>query len=140
GAQRVSALGNWACAVRLARSVRSSAIPHPTSMSLFFSNDTATTEFYTLSLHDALPISSASTAERIEQQIVHLEASAKPAVLAEIDRKSTRLNSSHLGNSYAVSCLKKKREHRENEQHDRPPCDRQSEPLHGKRPPPRYQQ
>src|SRR5256885_6934084 len=78
----------------------------------FFFNDTATTEIYTLSLHDALPI------------FGHLRAGplalARPrgrrrsgrgvsAAAAEGDRKSTRLNSSHLVISYAVFCLKKKK-------------------------------
>src|SRR6266496_6186947 len=72
----------------------------------FFFNDPATTEIYTLSLHDALPIlknpspgqpawpSSGVTLRRVFQ-----------------DRKSTRLNSSHVEISYAVFCLKKKHEH-----------------------------
>src|SRR5438045_9297539 len=75
------------------------------STSSFFIEDTATTGIYTLSLHDALPISrsSASNAE---------PAPAHPATRPprDGDRKSTRLNSSHLGTSYAVFCLKKKKE------------------------------
>src|SRR3712207_7387033 len=86
----------------------------------FFFNDTATTEIYTLSLHDALPISlhhdghPARAASRVRHQRVdqphaglrradggHPERSA-------VDRKSTRLNSSHANISYAVFCLKKK--------------------------------
>src|SRR5471030_2394877 len=71
----------------------------------FFFNDTATTEIYTLSLHDALPI--------LAQQPVSLEkpvGEEEDSALADfIDRKSTRLNSSHLGISYAVFCLKKKK-------------------------------
>src|SRR5471030_2755000 len=72
----------------------------------FFFNDTATTEIYTLSLHDALPIfgwdvSSTSTDATGS-------ASALASLMAARDRKSTRLNSSHLGISYAVFCLKKK--------------------------------
>src|SRR5256885_11081406 len=79
----------------------------------FFFNDTATTEIYTLSLHDALPISQAFAALLdLDPNEVHaLEylgwtslRSGKPAE----DRKSTRLNSSHLVISYAVFCLKKK--------------------------------
>src|SRR6266446_1293849 len=71
------------------------------SVFLFFFNDTATTEIYTLSLHDALPISSRVpwTPPR------SLEADWQP----RRDRKSTRLNSSHLVISYAVFCLKKKK-------------------------------
>src|SRR6266853_5169632 len=67
----------------------------------FFFNDTATTEIYTLSLHDALPISLITLhvgQPRIER--------CDP--LHERDRKSTRLNSSHSQISYAVFCLKKK--------------------------------
>src|ERR1039458_8552557 len=69
----------------------------------FFFNDTATTEIYTLSLHDALPISD------------HYGRSPgyRPTACHrhryDLDRKSTRLNSSHLGISYAVFCLKKKK-------------------------------
>src|SRR5216683_4287881 len=72
----------------------------------FFFNDTATTEIYTLSLHDALPISPRAT-----------RASGLPAwrqwppasPWSRPDRKSTRLNSSHDQISYAVFCLKKKK-------------------------------
>src|SRR2546422_8176361 len=81
---------------------------------LFFFNDTATTEIYTLSLHDALPIS-AITLERIESwKVRRLNAGRSAAtVLRDLftlsDRKSTRLNSSHGYISYAVFCLKKKK-------------------------------
>src|SRR5579864_9743925 len=68
----------------------------------FFFNDTATTEIYTLSLHDALPIYSSPGITRAEWH-----GSANPA--GSIDRKSTRLNSSHMSISYAVFCLKKKK-------------------------------
>src|SRR2546430_11445063 len=81
----------------------------------FFFNDTATTEIYTLSLHDALPISRAG----------HARQSCRPGAVSSgenpplgsprsrpgappRDRKSTRLNSSHSQISYAVFCLKKK--------------------------------
>src|SRR3989442_13858917 len=96
------------------------------SVSLFFFfNDTATTEIYTLSLHDALPI----CRERVAHEQVgvglslvaeHLDrvvhaAGPVPAALDHSDgaepardRKSTRLNSSHVRISYAVFCLKKK--------------------------------
>src|SRR5258708_10785400 len=72
---------------------------------LFFFNDTATTEIYTLSLHDALPISLArkSSARGWSQRTT-----PGVCVPASIDRKSTRLNSSHQIISYAVFCLKKK--------------------------------
>src|SRR6201999_4640147 len=68
----------------------------------FFFNDTATTEIYTLSLHDALPICGSFHCRPRARRFV-LGASARSS-----DRKSTRLNSSHLGISYAVFCLKKK--------------------------------
>src|SRR5256885_9752534 len=67
----------------------------------FFFNDTATTEIYTLSLHDALPISPAHACPRPSPW---WHCPAGPG-----DRKSTRLNSSHLVISYAVFCLKKKK-------------------------------
>src|SRR5471030_3344594 len=68
----------------------------------FFFNDTATTEIYTLSLHDALPIS------RLSSPMTGVLPPA-PRPRRPRDRKSTRLNSSHLGSSYAVFCLKKKK-------------------------------
>src|SRR5476651_1190832 len=69
----------------------------------FFFNDTATTEIYTLSLHDALPIYDKGQCDRGEGD------QEGPADLAPArDRKSTRLNSSHANISYAVFCLKKK--------------------------------
>src|SRR2546426_7750210 len=106
----------------------------------FFFNDTATTEIYTLSLHDALPIS----------PLQHRDDSARARALApdaqhddlgrhrrgrgagarrrDRDRKSTRLNSSHLVISYAVFCLKKKKTKSPPEQDRscrlRPPRDR----------------
>src|SRR5262245_64888273 len=78
---------------------------------LFFFNDTATTEIYTLSLHDALPILSAAPPPNPSPH-----EGPRPPRHGQ-DRKSTRLNSSHLGTSYAVFCLKKTirdfdREHR----------------------------
>src|SRR5258705_12628418 len=79
--------------------------------SLFFFNDTATTEIYTLSLHDALPISRGrrSSSETCCSRSRSRPRSRRPPCRASIrDRKSTRLNSSHLGISYAVFCLKKK--------------------------------
>src|SRR3712207_7748359 len=94
----------------------------------FFFNDTATTEIYTLSLHDALPISGLDGARRLRAAA---EAGPDPAASAvvraaarlvvrgaalepgrddpAVDRKSTRLNSSHANISYAVFCLKKKK-------------------------------
>src|SRR6266498_2539829 len=71
----------------------------------FFFNDTATTEIYTLSLHDALPI----PARRISSPRAFPAAGANSIRLNTCrDRKSTRLNSSHVRISYAVFCLKKK--------------------------------
>src|SRR6266542_5284672 len=68
----------------------------------FFFNATATTEIYTLSLHDALPIYAPAYPRK--------PTGNRPARrLWRLDRKSTRLNSSHGSISYAVFCLKKKR-------------------------------
>src|SRR2546430_13549461 len=75
----------------------------------FFFNDTATTEIYTLSLHDALPIS--PRAESRGRYCRPTRAAAKRTCSLR-DRKSTRLNSSHSQISYAVFCLKKKKDHR----------------------------
>src|SRR2546429_9865967 len=93
----------------------------------FFFNDTATTEIYTLSLHDALPIYGldpvgienllqtlvAQSADGVtvffsSHQIAEVERVADHVCILEKDRKSTRLNSSHGYISYAVFCLKKK--------------------------------
>src|SRR3712207_7160745 len=85
----------------------------------FFFNDTATTEIYTLSLHDALPISTSAMPRAQCQKAFEMgaEAASGSGVLSTssqrpkrtlIDRKSTRLNSSHANISYAVFCLKKK--------------------------------
>src|SRR2546430_6488736 len=71
----------------------------------FFFNDPATPEIYTLSLHDALPISRDSCAEPPSRRSATLRCSAS----RRPDRKSTRLNSSHSQISYAVFCLKKKK-------------------------------
>src|SRR3712207_8617271 len=92
-------------------------------MYFFFFNDTATTEIYTLSLHDALPIyfershiavgsdRGAELACELRQGFRH-RASATHGIPHAVgrlqDRKSTRLNSSHANISYAVFCLKKK--------------------------------
>src|SRR5215467_15147401 len=76
----------------------------------FFFNDTATTEIYTLSLHDALPIPDQrgrSTRGRSPAAPI-ARAPRAPGRAPRRDRKSTRLNSSHLVISYAVFCLKKK--------------------------------
>src|SRR2546422_6407884 len=76
---------------------------------IFFFNDTATTEIYTLSLHDALPISSRSASRAPRPWKSSRTSSTEPlASKIGVDRKSTRLNSSHGYISYAVFCLKKK--------------------------------
>src|SRR5262245_64871236 len=81
----------------------------------FFFNAPATTEIYTLSLHDALPISEIGAERRTHRAgalLLDVEAERVGAPFGEGrlgDRKSTRLNSSHLGISYAVFCLKKKK-------------------------------
>src|SRR5690349_22374623 len=83
----------------------------------FFFNDTATTEIYTLSLHDALPIwvtyiepgdATRPVCARSSSRIGSAQASSPR------DRKSTRLNSSHVEISYAVFCLKKKKKKKKN--------------------------
>src|SRR3712207_8490006 len=90
----------------------------------FFFNDTTTTEIYTLSLHDALPISSQRNPRfdvaHFAQAYAILGAQRATKILGIFarldrrdgkpqDRKSTRLNSSHANISYAVFCLKKKK-------------------------------
>src|SRR5256885_7194710 len=84
--------------------------PKP-SISFFFFNDTATTEIYTLSLHDALPIFQQPERGLLAQLPGGLGGNGARVQRIEIapDRKSTRLNSSHLVISYAVFCLKKKK-------------------------------
>src|SRR5437868_12284484 len=89
--------------------------------SIFFFTDPAPTETYTLSLHDALPIlkcvaAAALTATALLAPVIELATVSVavsvwlPAVLrVALDRKSTRLNSSHVSISYAVFCLKKKK-------------------------------
>src|SRR2546427_4615809 len=77
----------------------------------FFFNDTATTEIYTLSLHDALPISVILALVALvacDQADRSLTSPSHPSFNTSRDRKSTRLNSSHSQISYAVFCLKKK--------------------------------
>src|SRR2546427_9675996 len=90
------------------------------SFLFFFFNDTATTEIYTLSLHDALPISVPAGDDRrpgagpehtgpeipMPAAVLHRPMPSAPTAA---DRKSTRLNSSHSQISYAVFCLKKKK-------------------------------
>src|SRR5256885_14161121 len=80
-------------------------IPLPFFFFFFFFNDTATTEIYTLSLHDALPISAHRGSGARRSPGWDRRRRRWPVG----DRKSTRLNSSHLVISYAVFCLKKKK-------------------------------
>src|SRR5256885_12688215 len=76
----------------------------------FFFNDTATTEIYTLSLHDALPICQRLARSRHLGRDLLLRSDFRDGLHGDAgDRKSTRLNSSHLVISYAVFCLKKKK-------------------------------
>src|SRR2546427_9378243 len=91
------------------------------SLLFFFFNDTATTEIYTLSLHDALPIFLGRQAlvGRLGDLVRGGSGASDPAGIPALisaairtDRKSTRLNSSHSQISYAVFCLKKKRRKR----------------------------
>src|SRR5438874_6232017 len=78
--------------------------------SFFFFNDTATTEIYTLSLHDALPILSGISNVPWKTTLVQSPHLLEVFFTADSqDRKSTRLNSSHVEISYAVFCLKKKK-------------------------------
>src|SRR3712207_9001949 len=91
---------------------------------VFFFNDTATTEIYTLSLHDALPIFGRACGVNMdnggvmiteEDIISFVNVGQEEGVIEEDekeDRKSTRLNSSHANISYAVFCLKKKKQAR----------------------------
>src|SRR5258708_9013200 len=95
------------------------------NMLVFFFNDTATTEIYTLSLHDALPISSCLP---VPASWTSTAASTTPGTARtafSTDRKSTRLNSSHQIISYAVFCLKKK-----NNENHATLCDRIQRLLH----------
>src|SRR5690625_5528685 len=66
------------------------------------------TGFFTLSLHDALPILGAAPEARVQSAHGAAAAGRRRAAAGPEDRKSTRLNSSHVANSYAVFCLKKK--------------------------------
>src|SRR5262245_63376796 len=81
---------------------------------LFFFHDTATTEIYTLSLHDALPISSSGRRCPASSGCWSSRPRSRACRARSAgDRKSTRLNSSHLGISYAVFCLKKKNKNKQ---------------------------
>src|SRR5207249_10796477 len=104
------------CDTTLHHSLTHSYHAHPI-FSLFFFNATAPPDIYTLSLHDALPIS--QRAHLREKRLVRnepgdggLRVDQRAQVLGSFrtrDRKSTRLNSSHVSISYAVFCLKKKK-------------------------------
>src|SRR2546428_7384675 len=88
-------------------------LPAPHTASFFFFNDTATTEIYTLSLHDALPICPSQPETTPEESRLRpRDAVGRPGPAGRYprDRKSTRLNSSHDQISYAVFCLKKKKQ------------------------------
>src|SRR5256885_12626524 len=84
----------------------------PKTCFFFFFNDTATTEIYTLSLHDALPISAVRRVRRSDNRRGAEEESAERRKRHDGDRKSTRLNSSGYI-SYAVFCLKKKKKNKQ---------------------------
>src|SRR2546427_4491507 len=112
-------------------------MPGDDDVLVFFFNDTATTEIYTLSLHDALPISRLSCGfakGRASDGRLRSFGARQPPLMSlfpipALDRKSTRLNSSHSQISYAVFCLKKKthrpegglREHAAIQVHRAPP-------------------
>src|SRR5688572_31556848 len=94
-------------------------------LSYFFFNDTATTEIYTLSLHDALPICPGHGHEpdlgfdpgaRERGRRLRPRGPGRPLPADRRDRKSTRLNSSHSQISYAVFCLKKKKKKKKKKQ------------------------
>src|SRR5260221_5099788 len=108
-------------------------MPPPLFFLFFFFNDTATTEIYTLSLHDALPIFDRlglgyDVLKSIRPDIIYIQQSGlgsagrygrfrtvgpiAASFAGTTDRKSTRLNSSHTVISYAVFCLKKKKHER----------------------------
>src|SRR5689334_24414241 len=87
----------------------------PFSLVYYFYNNTAPTEIYTLSLHDALPIwggvharAEHAGVRRAVRVVLRPERAGRLRPALGGDRKSTRLNSSHSSSSYAVFCLKKK--------------------------------
>src|SRR5690606_41849216 len=90
----------------------------PYVFSFFFFNDTATTEIYTLSLHDALPISRSTWSPYSRDSYRWTGAARWVSRSSRVDRKSTRLNSSHVKISYAVFCLKKKKKQNKNKVHE----------------------
>src|SRR5699024_11307522 len=84
---------------------------------IFFFNAPAPTRIYTLSLHDALPISPDESSVMTTRTIFYTRHLRRGRKRSCLDRKSTRLNSSHVSISYAVFCLKKKI--KRNERQDR---------------------
>src|SRR5205814_6360059 len=107
---------------------RCAPVPPRRASTFFFFTHTATTELFTLSLHDALPISAPAATPRKggrpsppappagcarQTRARPRRTTGRSGAPAPADRKSTRLNSSHLGISYAVFCLKKKKNGRE---------------------------
>src|SRR5689334_24313530 len=101
-------------------------------MLFFFFNDPATTEIYTLSLHDALPICTGDLSPlkviavvavvlSVTGFVVFVERGQRRITVNYArDRKSTRLNSSHSSISYAVFCLKKKKNNTNHTRHEGP--------------------
>src|SRR2546421_2128077 len=108
------------------------SMPVLTPSPFFFFNDTATTEIYTLSLHDALPISMScatgtgmpNSRSRLFDRLTDINESSP----ISLDRKSTRLNSSHDQISYAVFCLKKKNRYQRAE--PKPQQAERASPIH----------
>src|SRR5436309_8037860 len=84
----------------------------------FFFNDPATTEIYTLSLHDALPIYQERHKPVAGKLLRAVPRQVDEQLEEASDRKSTRLNSSHVKISYAVFCLKKKKKKFHNKIHE----------------------
>src|SRR5436309_9838230 len=95
-------------------------------LGIFFFDDSAPTQIYTLSLHDALPISREGTIARWTRDREQRQRSRR---LVPRDRKSTRLNSSHVKISYAVFCLKKKKRSRQSPAGHLPLFTQHAEPL-----------
>src|SRR5256885_12075341 len=101
--------------------IRTSTDPHYLTYVFFFLNDPATTEIYPLPLHDALPICFHGSKRQAgppphskpKPRASGRRSTSRAKSSTTRDRKSTRLNSSHLVISYAVFCLKKKKNRRE---------------------------
>src|SRR5689334_24755860 len=125
------------CTLLLIRSFCSSLVLCISLSFFFFFDDTATTEIYTLSLHDALPICAPMPSAGWQ----HVKISrSRSSATASSDRKSTRLNSSHSSISYAVFCLNKKKKkkkikhHRTQPQQPRTHIEPNHSPGHSARP------